>query len=159
MSARRAAHPAPESHLLPLELYPLSLRPAVFLGVSLIILVITLRLTGRGGMQDMVKIIVPLRGEADGTRVAVAFEMMAFVLLVLENQVDQPVGYALTHALRQLIEQMSRTVIHDRVHRIQAQPVEMKFPQPIQCGVGEKPAHGLTLGAIEIDSCVFWCLV
>ena len=90
-------------------------------------------------MQHVVRVVVPLRVE-------IAAQMRGDIAVVLEHEVHVTVlldGRA--HRRRHLVEPVG---FRDRMHGIEAQPVEAVFHQPVERVLGEELAH---LRAAEID--------
>ena len=58
---------------------------------------------------------------------------------------------ACAHFFRQLDENVRPRIVDDRVHRVEAQPVEMKFLEPVERVVDEEIAHRTRVWTVEID--------
>src|ERR1700687_2678153 len=63
------------------------------------------------------------------------------------------------YALRQLLQYMHGTIIDDRVYRVEAQPVQMKFLEPVERVMDEELAYVAVAVSIEIDRGAPGCLV
>ena len=91
-------------------------------------------------MQHVVAVVVPLRSEAGG-------QQAGAVVLVFQYQVHVAARLdAGVHALGQLGEE---TAVGNRMHGVEAQPVEAVVQQPHQGVVDEEVAH---FAAAEIDA-------
>lgn len=109
-------------------------------GVLVIVGVVALTLVGEQGMQHVVAVVVPLRSEAGG-------QQAGAVVLVFQYQVHVAARLdAGVHALGQLGEE---TAVGNRMHGVEAQPVEAVVQQPHQGVVDEEVAH---FAAAEIDA-------
>src|SRR5207302_672085 len=100
---------------------------------------------GSRGVQNMMEVVVPLR------RVKPAVQQARVILLILEHEMNVAVIEGGTNALRQFLEDVIRTIVHDGVHRIQTQSIEMKLPNPVERVVNEEFAYKLAARAIEVD--------
>ncbi len=106
--------------------------PEVIDGIGSIVRVVTVALAGQSRMHGVVEIVVPLRVVIARRAAAFAFEQIRLVLVVLEHEMDVPARASAARLLRQRFEEMRLHVIVDRVDRVEAQPVEMIFRQPIK---------------------------
>lgn len=90
-------------------------------------------------MQDMVRIVVPLRIE-------VAPQVIGHVAIVLQDEMHLATGLRrAAHFGRHLVQPVG---LRDGMHGIEAQPVETVFVQPVERVLGKVPAH---LGAAKVD--------
>ena len=115
-------------------------RPS-FCVVAVIGAVVAVDLIGGGDVQDVVDVVVPLRGIEPGRAASVAGEQRGTIVLVLEDQMDVAVRRCAANPLRQLGQQMQRSLVADRVDGVEPQAVEMKFLHPVEGIVDEKVAH------------------
>ena len=114
--------------------------------------VVAVALAGQAGVQAVVDVVVPLRRVAPGGAVGVAREKVRRVVVVLQDQVDVPAaGAPASHRRRQLVEEMRRRIVANRVHGVEAQAVEVKLVEPVQRVVDEEVAHDAAVLAVEID--------
>ncbi len=96
-------------------------------------------------------IVVPLRVEGLGC--ALGPEPMRLVGSVFQHQVDGSVfPGARAHALRDLGQEVDLAVILYRVHRIEAQTVEVILFQPVENVVYEELADRAAVGPVVVDS-------
>jgi hypothetical protein len=94
----------------------------------------------------VVQIVVPLR--VKGFR----RQIPRLVGVVLQNQMHLPrVADCSPHALRQLSQDVGCGIVRDRMHRIQAQAVEVIFLQPVQRVLDEEFTHRGAVRPVEVD--------
>ncbi len=104
-----------------------------------------------GRVQEVVYIIVPLRGIKTGRPIVATLEPSSLVFRVLRHQMDvAPIGRC-TDLFCQVLQHMFGPRIFDRMHRVKAQPVDVKLVEPI-AGIGEDEVadHARPL-VIEVD--------
>ena len=109
------------------EMRTLRERPAQLGGVALVLGIVARRFACGCDMQDVMDIVVPLRGVPARSAVASADEALRLVCLVLQNKMTMLLGRGCTHALGQFFQDMRVAVVGDCVHRIEPQPVEIEL--------------------------------
>ena len=119
--------------------------------------VVAILFAGGEHMQRMVDVVVPLRRVPPLSRIA---QIARLVGVVFQNQMHMTPGINPgAHAVGQLDQNMRAGIIQDRMHRIQAQAVEVVLMQPVERVMDEKLAHLATAAAIEIDRRAPGCVV
>src|ERR1700688_152806 len=91
----------------------------------------------------MMIIVVPLRAVFSARRVLTYVEQTGGVVVVLKHQMDMPVGFGGEGAGRaaEVVQHRDFTGLGDGVYRVQPQPVEAVFAQPIQGILDGEGAH------------------
>jgi hypothetical protein len=101
--------------------------------------VIAFRFAGQQHVQGVVRVVVPLRVE-------MRFQQARAVVLVFQHQMHVP---AVLHFGADMIGQFAQPrVVVDSVHRVETQPVETIFVDPVDGVIREEVAH---FAALEID--------
>src|SRR6516165_3038317 len=95
-------------------------------------------------MQDVVKIVVPLRGISLDLATR-AHQAVRLVAVVLKDEMYFPAGDVLSHALGDLIDDVGQAVVDDCVDRVETQPIEVELFEPIKGVVYKKVAHRSTV--------------
>src|SRR3569833_1871579 len=101
-------------------------------------------------MEYVMCVIVPLCREASGLAVGRSLQAARLIFLVLEYQMHRPSSRAITYPFRELIEKMTRTIVHYGMHRIEPQPIKMELANPIHRIFDEEAAHRSAVGSVEI---------
>ena len=114
-----------------------------------VVAVIAALLAGRGDMQDMVEVVVPLR-RVEHRLTAAADEALRLVVAVLQQEVDSP-GKPRPDALRELVEDVGAAVVLDRVDGVEPEPVEMEGLDPVFGVLDDESAHRSGIRPVEID--------
>ena len=149
---RFAARPtAAKQRRCPLEGKPFGERSAEALGrLVSVITIIAPVLASDEEMQDVVEILVPLRGiSLDlATRARQAVRLVA---VVLKDEMDFPAGDVLSHALGDFIDDVGQAFVDDCVDRVETQPVEVELFESIKGVVYKKVTHRPTAPGGEIQ--------
>ena len=111
--------------------------------------VIAARLSGRRDMQPMMNVVVPLRGVANGFG-AFPAQPFGLVLFVLDEEVDRAIE-ARTDAFGDLVEDVGTAVVLDRMHRVEAQPVEVELVDPVFGVLDDEIADRARVRTVVID--------
>src|ERR1035438_8649378 len=78
--------------------------------------------------------------------------MARLVALVFQNEVDVAIRtHGTPDCICQFGEDVGCRVVHDRMHCVQAQSVEMVFGQPIQGTMDKEIPYGPAFGPVEVD--------
>ena len=116
------------------------------------VLVITLLLTGEQGVQRVVKIVVPLRIQAVPSPLALAHEARVIAVALGDHpEVAAELGRQLIHARGDRLEDVQGRGIDDRVHRVEAQPVERILAQPHLRVVQHEASNLIRILTVEIE--------
>src|ERR1700746_1066254 len=105
-----------------------------------IIGVVTRGVPGREDVQNMVQIVIPLRGKA-GHAAARPLQVTGLVPVVLEDEVDFAIDYATPHGLADFADDVGLALVKYRGDGIEPEPVKLKFLEPIKSVRYEKIAH------------------
>src|SRR4051812_6836862 len=92
-----------------------------------VILVISFRFAGEQNMPAMMEVVVPLRGKKAWPAVFIPFKPMRLIIIVLEDQMDFPVGNGGADSSGEFRENVRLTIVGDRMYGIEAQSVKVKF--------------------------------
>ena len=115
----------------------------------LVIGIVAASLAREQRVQGVVHVVVPLRTEE---RRAVAGEEVGLVAVVLEHEVDLPLGAgALGHHLRQLDEHVRAGLVAHRLDRVQAKAVHVELLEPVKGVVDHEGPNDLGARAVEVD--------
>jgi hypothetical protein len=102
-------------------------------------------------------VVVPLRGRDEGRARRVADEVARFVAVVLEHEVHVSLApRAVAYRACELGQDPGPRVVGDRVHRVEAQAVEVILLEPVEGVVDEEIPHGARPGAAEVDRGAPW---
>ena len=115
-----------------------------------VVAVIAGGLAGDQHVQGMMQIVVPLRAEALDPAAAPR-QAARLVAVVFEDEMNRAIGDAPAHRLADLVDDVGRAVVEDGMNRIEAQPVEMKFVEPVERVVDEEIAHWPAPRPGEVD--------
>src|SRR5271154_3273394 len=107
---------------------------------------------GQQRVQGVVKIVAPLGVE----REAAAFRRIENFSVIQvaftdEHHLSAQTFFELLHAFREFSEKMMRAEIADAVDGIEAQPIEAKLLEPIQCVGNEEIAHRAVVPAVKVQ--------
>ena len=91
-------------------------------------------------MQDVVKIIVPLRGISLDLATR-AHQAVCLIAVVLKDEMYFPAGDVLSHTLGDFTDDVGQAFVDDCVDRVETQPIEAKLFEPIKGVVYKKVAH------------------
>src|SRR4051794_33276180 len=94
MRAWLPARGAAIGHRLALESEAFGERPAEKLRLIGVVDIVPCPLAGGGSVQDMVHVVVPLRGVLRGARTTGAYQPRGSILLVLQDQVQVAIAHA-----------------------------------------------------------------
>src|SRR5699024_8079808 len=97
-------------------------------------------------------VVVPLRGHTH-TALVGGGDHRGIVQVGLGDQAQRPaqLGGQVVHRVGQLGEQVSGGVVDERVHRVQAQGVQVEVGQPAQRVVDDEGAHLGAAGPVQVD--------
>ena len=70
-----------------------------------------------------------------------------------------PVGRRRAHPLSELLQQVLRAVVDDRMHRVQPQAVKVELLDPVEGVVDREFARRAAVRPVKIDRCAPWRLV
>ncbi len=113
--------------------------------------VVALRLAGQRGVQRVMEVVVPLGVQPEAALLAGGDEPRV-VEIRFGDQEERPaqvVGERV-HGRRQLLQEMHRPGVPQRVHRVETQPVEPVVAQPGQRTAHEIRAHLVRAGRVEV---------
>ena len=153
-----AARMAAIGHDLALKRKALGQRPAQPIRVAGVVGIVARRLTRGRDMQHVVGVVVPLRRVLARAAVRPADQPARLVLLVLQHQMQRPLRCCRADALRQLLQQMRRTVVQQRVHGVEPQAVEVEFLSPVEGVVDDEVPDRAGMLAVEVDRRPPWRL-
>ena len=95
--------------------------------------VVAARLASQQVVIDVVDVVVPLRIVVDRRSALVALEQMRLVAVVLEHQMDVPLGGdRAPDGRRDLLQDVLLAAVDDLVDGIEAQAVEAELLEPVQ---------------------------
>ena len=114
-----------------------------------VVAVVAVVLLGHSDMQRVVDVVVPLRREAHF--VFRAAERPGRIVVVLEHEMDMAVRHGPPHRRGDLGQDMRRAVVHDRVHGVEPQPVDMVLLQPVKGVVHHEVAHNPAVLSVVVD--------
>ncbi|MEY9485415.1 hypothetical protein RKD26_001209 [Streptomyces calvus] len=114
--------------------------------------VVPLRLPGERGVHRVVEVVVPLGVHAEAAVLARGDDPRV-VQIRLGDQEQRParVGGQVVHGPGQLLQEVAGARVHQRVHRVQPQPVDAVVPQPRQRAVHQVGAHLVGAGGVQVD--------
>src|SRR6476661_1615308 len=100
----------------------------------------------------MVKVVVPLRIEAKAV-LRGGSDDARVVEIALRDRVDRAAQLlsALADRRGEVLQEGLGGVIDDCVYGVDAQRIDMKLVDPLQCAVDEEPSHVVALGTVEVD--------
>ena len=103
-------------------------------------------------VHAVVEVIVPLRVEPVAARLP-GRDQPGVVEVGLGHQGERPSGRRGegVHRDRQFLEDVQRAVVHQRVHRVEAEPVEVVVPQPRQRVLHDERAHLIGARLVQVD--------
>ena len=147
LAARRVA----VRHQFALEGKALRQCPAEAVGAADVVGVVAFRFPAGGNVQHVMHVVVPLSVVQRAVAACPALQPSRLVVLVLKYQMRTARQRRAAHPLRQLLQDVHRAVIHDGVHRVEAQAVQVKLLEPVEGVMNEEFAHAAVVVAIEID--------
>src|SRR5437763_3269401 len=100
----------------------------------------------------MMGVVIPLSFIVRSSPAPVSTQVAAGIGVVLKHEVDMAIGIeARTHGLGELGQDIGVSIVDDRMHRVQPEPIELVLLEPVERVVNEEIAHWPTLRAIEVD--------
>jgi hypothetical protein len=90
MGAGFAARTIAVSHRLALKSKTLGQRPGQFDGIACVSRIVPRGLAGSNAMQDVVDVVIPLRGVIQGITQSIPIEPRCFVFFIFEYKVNGP---------------------------------------------------------------------
>jgi hypothetical protein len=103
-------------------------------------------------MRGVMQVVVPLRGGAARPAVAPARQVTLHRMPLLQHAVH--VAFAAragADRARDRLDDVGPAGIANRLHGVEAQPVEVDLLEPVQRVVDEAVAHGVRLRTVEVD--------
>src|SRR5215469_10182786 len=117
-----------------------------------VVSVVAIVFTRDGNVQRMMDVVIPLRVIKAWSATGCPFEVARAIVIVFKHQVNLPPLIDPTpDGLRQFDQYVPGRVIDERMHGVEAQSVEVKFTQPIECVVNEELAYRPAVRAVEIQ--------
>src|SRR5688572_22573065 len=113
--------------------------------------IVTIALAGEHSMQRMMEIIAPL-GVDTVTADLLGADDFRIVEIALgdHDQMPAALGLQFDHLAGQLFKKMGSRGVDQRVHRIEAQPIEVIIAQPDQSVIAYKTPNFIAVRSVEI---------
>ena len=112
----------------------------MFLWLPRIVAVVTPVLASNQEMQDVVEIVVPLRGIAHSSA-AEPRQAARLVAVVFKDEMKFAPGDMVAHRLSDFVDDVGHALVDNGVDGIEAQPVEVELLEPVEGVVYEEIAH------------------
>ncbi len=131
---------------------PLEQRAQQLRGWPIVVLIVAARVTREQHVQRMMEVVVPLRRVGARLAIRAAAQVARRVVVVLEHEMHRTTEVVRTDVRCECVEEARVRVVGDRVHRVEPQPVEVVFLEPVERVVNEEPAHDLARVVVEVES-------
>src|SRR5215472_13348197 len=100
----------------------------------------------------MMDVVIPLPAIKAWPAIGCSFQEARAIVIVFKHQVNLPPPIdGISNGFRQFDQYVPGRVIDDRMHGVEAQSVEVKFTQPIECVVNEELEYWPAVRAVEIQ--------